>query len=43
MSLLMPGKQAAAALGALSPEKKELTLGYIDNGADRLYAQWMGK
>lgn len=40
---LLPEKQAAAALGALGDETKELTLGYIDDGSETLHAQWMGR
>ncbi len=40
---ILPQKQAAAALSALSKNITELSLGYIDDKKERISAEWMGK
>ena len=42
-SLLLPERQAAAALDALSPEGRELLLCYTDNGGDTVQAGWVAR
>ena len=42
-SLLLPVRQAAAALGALSPEGRELVLCYTDNGGETVQAGWAAR
>ena len=42
-SLLLPERQAAAALDALSPEGLELLLCYTDNGGDTVQAGWVAR
>lgn len=42
-SLLLPVRQAAAALNALSPQGRELTLCYTDNGGDTVQAGWVAR
>lgn len=42
-SLLLPERQAAAALDALSPEGRELLLYYSDNGGDTVQAGWVAR
>ena len=42
-SLLLPERQAAAALDALAPEGRELSLCYTDNGGDTVQAGWAAR
>ena len=42
-SLLLPERQAAAALEALSPEGRELVVFYTDNGGDTVEADWAAR
>ena len=42
-SLLLPERQAAAALEALSPEGRELVVFYTDNGGDTVEAGWAAR
>ena len=42
-SLLLPERQAAAALDALSPEGRELLLCYTDNSGDTVQAGWVAR
>ena len=42
-SILLPERQAAAALDALSPEGRELLLCYTDNGGDTVQAGWVAR
>ncbi|MFQ7454500.1 MAG: hypothetical protein ACLRNQ_27715 [Flavonifractor plautii] len=42
-SLLLPERQAAAALEALSPEGRELVVFYTDNGGDTVEAGWTAR
>lgn len=42
-SLLLPERQAAAALGALRPEGRELALCYTDSGGDTVQAGWAAR
>ena len=42
-SLLLPERQAAATLDALSPEGRELLLCYTDNGGDTVQAGWVAR
>ena len=42
-SLLLPERQAAAALDVLAPEGRELSLCYTDNGGDTVQAGWAAR
>lgn len=42
-SLVLPERQAAAALEALQPEERELVLCYSDTGGETVQADWVAK